>query len=193
MTRKEQAKQTKEKLLNISVRLIREKGYDQVKLTDICKEAGVSIGAFYHHFKNKADIVQELYAQCDEVFETEVYPLFKDRTDIGAIYDYLTCQVDYGEAFGIDVVTQIYKAQITDGAEYFLSMDRGLPNGLIQIVTNLQNANVVTKSKSAEAIAKELLIVSRGILYNWCQCKGSYNIKELNREMIINYMKNYEV
>ena len=192
LTRKEQAEQTKNKLLQIATDLIREKGYDQVKLTDICKEAGVSIGAFYHHFKNKADIVQELYAQCDDVFEKEVYPLFEKRTDIDAVMDYLACQMDYGEAFGIDMVTQVYKAQMTDGTEFFLSMDRGLPKGLVSILMHLQDFNVVKKNTCPEEIAKELLIISRGVLYNWCQCRGNYNLKDMNRKIISNYMKNYE-
>lgn len=192
MTRKEQAQQTKHKLLEIATKLIQKNGYDNVKLTDICKEAGVSIGAFYHHFRNKSDIVVELYRECDEVFENEVYPAFMHRNDIEAVYDYLGFQMEYGEQFGVDMVVQIYKAQITDGAEFFLSMDRGLPKGLIHILEHLQQENVISSEKSAEEIASELLILSRGILYNWCQCHGNYDLKQKNRTIISNYMSSYK-
>lgn len=192
LTRKEQAEHTKDKLLEIATKLILKYGYDQVKITDICKEAGVSTGAFYHHFKNKAGIVIELYDQCDKEFETKIYPLFKDRNDIEAVYDYLAYQMKYGIKSGIDLAIQVYRAQLTDGTEFFLSMDRALPKGLICILERLQKENKISSCKSAQEIAKELLIISRGILYNWCQNHGNCDLVKLNREIISNYMNVYK-
>ena len=48
-SRQLQAEQTKAHLLEVALRLVREQGFDNVKIGDICKEAGVSTGAFYHH------------------------------------------------------------------------------------------------------------------------------------------------
>ena len=43
LTRKQQAAHTKEKLLSVALKLIQEKGFDHVKITEICQEAGVSL------------------------------------------------------------------------------------------------------------------------------------------------------
>lgn len=34
-----------------------EKGYEQLSIKNICEEAGVSNGSFYHHFKTKDDLL----------------------------------------------------------------------------------------------------------------------------------------
>ena len=190
-SRQLQAEATKNKLYEVSLKKVRKEGYDQVKITDICEEAGVSVGAFYHHFKNKAGIVVVAYEKCDEFFIDSIYPKLKERNDIDVIYDYLDYQMNYGMVYGIDFATQIYKAQLTDGNEFFLSMERGLPKGLTMIIEHLQEIGVLTKDKKAITISKEILIISRGILYNWCQSNGNYDPRKLCRQMVSNYIQCY--
>lgn len=48
----------REKLLNAAIKLVREHGYHATSVEDLCKEAGVSKGAFFHHFKSKDDLAQ---------------------------------------------------------------------------------------------------------------------------------------
>lgn len=43
----------REKLLAAALSLIRQKGYASTSLDDLCAEAGVTKGAFFHHFKSK--------------------------------------------------------------------------------------------------------------------------------------------
>lgn len=193
VSRKRQAELTKSKLLAVSLKLMKEQGFDQVKISDICKEANVSTGAFYHHIKSKAGIVIEGYAQCDKYFSETVFPLLKDRYDVDAILEYVEYQMKYGEDFGVDLCIQIYKAQLTEGTEFFLSQERPLPNGLISIVRNLQAKGVIQNDKDAKIIANEVLVISRGILYNWCQQNGHYDIKKFAREVISNYIKCYTI
>ena len=43
----------KAKLLNAAVRLVREKGFNGTSVDDLCNAAGVTKGAFFHHFASK--------------------------------------------------------------------------------------------------------------------------------------------
>ena len=47
---------TKTKLLDASMSVIRAKGYSATTVDDICQAAGVTKGAFFHHFKSKEDL-----------------------------------------------------------------------------------------------------------------------------------------
>ena len=49
---------SREKLLNAAIKLVREHGYHATSVEDLCKEASVSKGAFFHHFKSKDDLAQ---------------------------------------------------------------------------------------------------------------------------------------
>ena len=43
----------RERLLAAAVRLIRQRGYTATTVDDLCREAGVTKGAFFHHFASK--------------------------------------------------------------------------------------------------------------------------------------------
>jgi TetR/AcrR family transcriptional repressor of nem operon len=44
------------KLLDAALRLLRERGYNATTVDDLCAAAEVTKGAFFHHFKTKADL-----------------------------------------------------------------------------------------------------------------------------------------
>lgn len=47
---------TRAKLLDASLQVIRQKGYAATTVDDICREAGVTKGSFFHHFETKQDL-----------------------------------------------------------------------------------------------------------------------------------------
>ena len=50
---------TKTMLLNAALTAIRAKGYTATTVDDICQAAGVTKGAFFHHFKSKEELAVE--------------------------------------------------------------------------------------------------------------------------------------
>jgi TetR/AcrR family transcriptional repressor of nem operon len=44
------------RLLDAAVRVIRQKGYHATSVDELCAAAGVTKGAFFHHFKSKEDL-----------------------------------------------------------------------------------------------------------------------------------------
>ncbi|MBI9107171.1 MAG: TetR/AcrR family transcriptional regulator [Spirochaetales bacterium] len=192
-SRKRQAIETKNKLLDLAIKMIRENGYDNMKLEEICAEAGVSVGAFYHHFKNKAGIIVESYRRVDEHFNNEIIGKLSSRSTFDRIIEYLVYQAEETEYFGIDVIIQIYKAQLSDATEFFLSTDRGLPSNLCRLIEEGQRSGEITDELAAGEIADELLIINRGILYNWSLKRGSYDIGSKSRRILTNYLETYKL
>ena len=45
-----------EKLLDAAVHVIRSKGYSAARVEDICAEAGLTKGAFFHHFAKQGSL-----------------------------------------------------------------------------------------------------------------------------------------
>ena len=48
--------ETRDRLLDTAIQLIWQSNYSNVGVNDICCRAGVTKGAFYHHFASKADL-----------------------------------------------------------------------------------------------------------------------------------------
>jgi len=54
---------TKRKLLDASVTLMRTKGYNATTVDDVCASAGVTKGAFFYYFKSKEDLAKATLAR----------------------------------------------------------------------------------------------------------------------------------
>ncbi len=191
-SRQLQAKATKDHIMKTAKRLSKDYTYDELSVETICTEAGVSIGSFYHHFKSKQDLIVEGYGECDNFFKENIIGKLKSEDEFGRILEYIDYQMLYAIDVGIDLMIELYRAQITEGVDFFLKSDRGLPQGLLQLVIQAQDKGLITKSEDAEDITSELLMISRGVIYNWCQNKGSYELRNYCRKIITNYLEAYK-
>ncbi|MBE3119463.1 MAG: helix-turn-helix transcriptional regulator, partial [Candidatus Atribacteria bacterium] len=52
----QRSEETRARILDAAVRRFAVAGYDAASVDDICAEAGVSKGAFYHHYPSKQAI-----------------------------------------------------------------------------------------------------------------------------------------
>lgn len=66
---KEQALETRSQIIDAAIARFSEHGVSATSLADIAQAAGVTRGAIYWHFKNKADLLNEIWAQSESGME----------------------------------------------------------------------------------------------------------------------------
>jgi TetR/AcrR family transcriptional repressor of nem operon len=73
------------KLLDAAVSVIRVKGYEATTIDNLCAEAGVAKGSFFHHFKNKTalgiEAIDYWSQNSDALFAAAPYHGFADPLD----------------------------------------------------------------------------------------------------------------
>ena len=67
----EKSKNTRNEIYNSAVKLFQSHGYEETTMRMIAKEAGVSLGLAYYHFKSKDDIVFHFYELVQKETEEE--------------------------------------------------------------------------------------------------------------------------
>ncbi len=76
-------KSTKERILEVSLKLFSEKGYKPTSVRDIAKEVGITQSGLYNHFKGKDAILETLIAN---LMDSAVVKLF-DKKSIEELAD----------------------------------------------------------------------------------------------------------
>ncbi len=93
--RQKRAVETKNRLLDAGLRIFGEQGYHAMNTKIVAKEAGVSIGNFYNYFRNKRELIMEVfrrkYAEITEQFMDLVSSLDLEQMSghaiVGALVD----------------------------------------------------------------------------------------------------------
>ncbi len=77
--------ESRQKLLSAAISLVREKGYTATTVDQVCERAGLTKGAFFHHFKSKDALAvasANYWAQCSKaVFTSAPYNAHADPLD----------------------------------------------------------------------------------------------------------------
>jgi TetR/AcrR family transcriptional repressor of nem operon len=143
-----QPHESKIKLLDAAIKLIRTQGYASTTVEDMCREAGVTKGSFFHHFKGKDDLALAAVAHWDEttdaLFSSAAYHLLPDPLD--RIFGYLEFRrkLLQGEApqytclFG----TLVQETYATHGA-ILAACDGGLSRHVEQLTRDLALAKAL--------------------------------------------------
>ncbi|MCU5771980.1 multidrug efflux transporter transcriptional repressor AcrR [Erwiniaceae bacterium BAC15a-03b] len=78
---KQQALETRNQIIDAAITRFSEDGVSATSLADIAQAAGVTRGAIYWHFKNKADLLNEIWSQSEsgmDDLETEYQIKYPD-------------------------------------------------------------------------------------------------------------------
>jgi TetR/AcrR family transcriptional repressor of nem operon len=79
---------TKKRLVDAGVTLIRARGFNATSLDDICAAAGVTKGGFFHYFKSKDDLAKAAIARFNQgkIHEYENAPFRKHADPLDRVF-----------------------------------------------------------------------------------------------------------
>ncbi|MGG1653687.1 TetR/AcrR family transcriptional regulator [Paenibacillus sp. NRS-1780] len=170
--RKLQSLQTKKNIYNSTLELMHDKSLEKIKIEDICRKAGVSVGSFYNHFKTKSDILVEMYAQADGYFELKFKNELPSESIMQDLIQYFEVYAEYNQSVGLETVQQLY----TSNNKLFITKGRGMQHILQQIIERGQAVGELDQSMTSEEITDYLFIAARGVMYNWCLHDGDSDL-----------------
>lgn len=174
--RQKQAIKTKLRITQVATKLFKLNGFDSVKIQDICQAAEISTGAFYHHFKSKAEIINTAYEQVDIL----VMDRLKTRSfcsNLDKLLFLLGEGANMMEELGWVFVSEIYKNLLSIKGKYSTNPDRYIALEVKSIVEDSLKNGELNSSLSSLDLTMIIMRISRGTIFDWCLYEGSYNLK----------------
>jgi TetR/AcrR family fatty acid metabolism transcriptional regulator len=184
--RKEQAAKTRQELFDTAIELFDSKGYENISISDICEKAGVSTGAFYHHFKAKDQILMEEFLKADDFYRElleEIAGMDDYREKLRA---FTVSIMRFMDDMGLKMVKVTYHTQIGPDkkASYLGNEKRALYSIIEGLYREGQEKGEVRRDLSAEDLARFTIHCYRGIVYDWCLANGKFDLVKTGEEMV---------
>lgn len=178
-SRQKQAISTKRKIQSAAKLVAQTKGLDHFNVKEICEEAGISVGGFYHHFSSLEFLIEESFK-----YDSEIEERLKQSPLAGDAYNKLqtlfSYQMEFVERYGVSMMTLLYRSYISDqqrGCDHYMLEQRLMPCTIKSIVVQAQQDGELVLDSSPQDMAAGLLYLTRGIIFSWTLSNASFDIK----------------
>lgn len=187
-TRQLQAKNTKNLILNSLLDLLNSKSFAQITVKEICDKANISVGGFYHHYRNKYEILIDCQKQYERNFVDNLNIDEIKGNYVAKILFIYTKQIEES-AENLNLFFNFFKAQLDYGEKYLLNSDRKMPQLITGLIESAKANNEIDLNKDSFESFNEIAIIVRGILFQTCLCNGKGDIKKLINNLLKPYLE----
>ena len=183
---------SKEKIIDTTVSIIKKKGADAVTVRDVCKEAGLSIGTFYHYFRDKDDLM--MYFLRETSFDS-----FKLKTPVsdiaGRISELYMHLIHKYMDLGIDFMKSFYSTGNRSLSAYMGEVDGSFLPGTVmarcevEMNTALDDGYIKTGADT-HLICTDICTIVKGCVFEWCLSDGDMDIESTLHRILELYLSN---
>lgn len=195
MQRKDKANLTKQKLFDSAVRLFKEHGYNNVTVSEICKNAGVAKGTFYVHYVSKEDIIKESY-YCDmgDYVLNKYEELIKDKklSVKEKIEKFLLCEIMFTTYAGYEMTCLAFVTNLSEciakNSHHFER--REFSKVLKELINEAKDKGDLLSKDNCDEIFLYVESFIRGFMASWCFANGQFDIVEKGKKYIKRFVDN---
>jgi len=173
--RQEQARETKNRIYASAIELMELEGFDNITIADISEKAGVSVGAFYHYFSSKNDILAEIFHRADEYFSTRVVNSLSQESIPKQIVEYFDHYAKFNLMSGVETTQQLFNPKI----KFFIKEGRPMIEILHDLILKGQKKNEIRGDIVAEELVSYLFVMARGVVFEWSLYDGDYDLEAM--------------
>ena len=181
---------SKQKLIDTTVALIKKYGADSITVRNVCEEAGLSIGTFYHHFQNKDDLLMHFVRETSfESFQLET-PLSDTAGRVCELYMHL---IDRYLALGEEFMKSFYTTGNKALSAYMGQSDGCFAEGTVMArcereLLEAKQQGYLKKEADAHMLSIDICTIVKGCVFEWALDDGQMNIAEALQRIISAYL-----
>ena len=142
--------QTEQAILRAVGELCRNQSFDKVSVRDICKAAGITTGAFYHHFRSKEDLLVRGFSPMDD-YMSQALAGHEEEPIPERLRILLIAYASFIESQGWELVSRYYQHRLCD-PQANLAMDpsRFTLGAMEECLRTAEAQGLLTREVSAE-------------------------------------------
>lgn len=182
------SQETKARIFRAAKHILQKKGYEELSIKNICEEAGVSNGSFYHHFKTKDDLLS-YYIEEQPSINPDLLdiPGTAEEAKSAIIYVYLN-YVHYCEELGVEFMSNYYTPK-NQSLNPLIRTERSYP--IVTVHNYMEkciNAGVITPRLKLEDMTTDIRMLVIGNVFEWCLKGGQTDFEGNMKRSLEGYL-----
>lgn len=194
---KEEAEATRQNLLSGALKVFSRQGYAAARLEDIAEEAGVTRGAIYWHFKNKADLYNTLVGETLSGIQGVVDRAvrrggsFLEIQRRVMIYITTLPEVDevYRSVMELTILKTGYEPELEEGMRAKNEAARQVETELAGYFRMGIAIGEVRAEVDPVIAARSMMAYMNGILLNWLMDQQAFSLRECVPALVDIYLR----
>ena len=182
------SKETKAKIFRAAKHISQKHGYEALSIKNICEEAGVSNGSFYHHFKTKDDLLSYYIEEQPNINPDLLdIPKSADEVKSAIVYVYLN-YVHYCQELGVEFMANYYTPK-NQSLNPLIRTERPYP--IVTVHNYLQKcigAGIISPNQDIEDITTDIRMIVIGNVFEWCLKEGNADFEGNMKRSLESYM-----
>lgn len=192
-TRKKQALEMRSRIQAVALDLFDREGFENVSVEEIAQRAGCSVGNIYHYFKSKDELAIQVTSSVDDAYLVlEKEYLADGKTPAkDKLLDFV------GQSLQISAQEPVLYKSFIHGLKYPEQgvLKKGEKRVYFRVLRELVNAckseGSIGDEYNTDDIVEQLVVLHRGMLFEWRIYEQSFDIISRGREMASVMLKGY--
>lgn len=188
MKQQQKSLETKARIFQAAKRILKKSGYENLSIKNICEEAGVSNGSFYHHFKTKDDLLS-YYIEEQPGISPELLDLPSDSEDAKRtiVYVYIN-YVHYCKELGVEFMSNYYTPK-NQSLNPLIRTERPYPIVTVHdYLRKCLDAGIINLNLPLEEVTTDIRMLVIGNVFEWCLKQGDADFEGNMRRSLETYL-----
>ncbi len=184
---------SRQTIIDTAISIIRKQGADAVTVRNVCTQADLSIGTFYHYFRDKDDLLMYFLRETSfDSFDLKT-PLSDIAGRICELYMYLIRK--YME-LGLDFMKSFYSTGNRSLSAYMGETDGCFAPGTVmhrseQEFGSAMEAGFIKEKTDAHTVCMDICTIVKGCVFEWCLNDGKPDIESILSRILHHYLAPY--
>ncbi len=181
--------ESRKKIIDATVALISRDGINALTIRNVCKEAGVTNGSFYHVFSDKDDLLAS-FVIIETFQDVELAaPASDPAARVSELYAHLVGRyLDFGQ----DFMRGFYKPDNTALSSYMGQTDGAFAPGTVmaraeQEIADAISAGYLPAELDAHATSEHVCTMVKGAVFEYCLSGGASDPLQVIDHLIKTY------
>jgi AcrR family transcriptional regulator len=184
---------SKQRIIDATVEIIRSQGSESVTVRNVCSKANLSIGTFYHFFKDKDELM--MYFLKETSFDS-----FQLETPLSSIADRISelymCLIHKYQNLGLDFMKSFYSTNNTSLSAYMGEVNGAFENDTVMArcekeLADARQKGYIQNNVDVHLLSKDICTIVKGCAFEWCLNDGRPDIENILYRIIQNYLSPY--